>query len=103
MAAESLISVDDPAFQLSVFKKVVNDDLSVRQVENLVRSIGKRLTQPKSGESQKSNEFSRLQNTLSSHFESRVLIKTDGNKGEIKIPFESIEDLNRILEIIEIQ
>jgi ParB family chromosome partitioning protein len=30
-------------------------------------------------------------------------VKSDGKKGEIKIPFLSVEDLNRILDILKLQ
>ena len=44
-----------------------------------------------------------LQNKLSSHFGTRISLKADEkNKGEIRIPFVSTEDLNRILEILNI-
>ncbi|PZR37287.1 MAG: chromosome partitioning protein ParB, partial [Azospira oryzae] len=32
----------------------------------------------------------------------KISVKSDGTKGEIKIPFLSIEDLNRILDIIKV-
>ncbi|MEM9858364.1 MAG: chromosome partitioning protein ParB, partial [Bacteroidota bacterium] len=44
-----------------------------------------------------------LQSKLASHFGTKVHVKTDGNKGEIKIPFLSVDDLNRILEILEVK
>ncbi|HNC12210.1 MAG TPA: chromosome partitioning protein ParB, partial [Cyclobacteriaceae bacterium] len=48
-------------------------------------------------------EINQLQSKLSSHFGTRIVIKSDGKKGEIKIPFLSVEDLNRILDILKIQ
>ncbi|MDQ3536431.1 MAG: chromosome partitioning protein ParB, partial [Bacteroidota bacterium] len=48
-------------------------------------------------------EVKQLQSKLSSHFGSKIQIRRDErNKGEIKIPFVSEEDLNRILEILYI-
>ncbi|MFW5761548.1 MAG: chromosome partitioning protein ParB, partial [Cyclobacteriaceae bacterium] len=46
-------------------------------------------------------EIKSLQTRLSSHFGTKVEIKSDNkDKGEIKIPFLSKEDLNRILELL---
>jgi ParB family chromosome partitioning protein len=46
-------------------------------------------------------EFSQIQSKLSTHFGTKVNIKTnEHNKGEIKIPFTSEEDLNRILDLL---
>ena len=51
----------------------------------------------------RSYEVQQVQQKLSSHFGTRVGIKADGQfRGEIKIPFVSTEDLNRILEIIDL-
>ncbi|MEP4375101.1 MAG: chromosome partitioning protein ParB, partial [Algoriphagus sp.] len=48
-------------------------------------------------------EINKLQQRLASHFGTKVALKTNPkNKGEIKIPFNSASDLNRILEILEI-
>ncbi|HYG19415.1 MAG TPA: hypothetical protein VD816_10825 [Ohtaekwangia sp.] len=49
-----------------------------------------------------SREISQLQSKLSSHFGTRVVVKSDGKKGEIKIPFLSVEDLNRLLDILKV-
>ncbi len=104
--ARALISVDDAALQLAAFHKAVQEELSVRQVEALVKSYSKDKsadsTTEKTEEPQKKKEFERLQTSLSSHFGSKVKIKTDGKKGDIHIPFVSVEDLNRILEILNL-
>jgi ParB family chromosome partitioning protein len=48
-------------------------------------------------------ELSKIQQRLATHFGSKVALKANQkNKGEIKIPFTSASDLNRILEILEI-
>jgi ParB family chromosome partitioning protein len=73
-------------------------------VEELVRELAadkKKVEQkPQSGSNR---EISQLQSHLSSHFGTRVVVKSDGKKGEIKIPFLSVEDLNRILDILKLQ
>ena len=104
--ARALISVEDPAVQLTAFQKTINEDLSVRQVEALVKSLGKPKGEKSTGNKEpegKNKEFDRLQTNLSSHFGSRVRIKTDGKKGEISIPFVSVEDFNRILDILDLK
>ena len=49
-----------------------------------------------------SKEITQLQTNLSSHFGTKVNVKSDGKKGEIRIPFLSVEDLNRILDILKV-
>jgi ParB family chromosome partitioning protein len=82
------------------------EDLSVRKVEELARQLSAGPTQPEATEkpnepSEPSREIAQLQSRLSSHFGTKVNIKSDGQKGEIKIPFLSVTDLNRILDILK--
>ncbi|MEM8965540.1 MAG: ParB/RepB/Spo0J family partition protein [Bacteroidota bacterium] len=101
--ARALINVDTVEHQLHIFQRAVEDDLSVRQVEALVRELAApKKTKPVSSSSVVSPELQSIQNQLSSHFGTRVHIKATGKeKGEIKIPYLSTEDLNRILELLQ--
>ncbi|HQQ96342.1 MAG TPA: ParB/RepB/Spo0J family partition protein [Cyclobacteriaceae bacterium] len=104
--ARAIISIENPDVQLLIFKRTVKEDLSVRQVEELARTMvrGKKGTDSgtTTGTPGNSREITQLQGRLSSHFGTKVSVKSDGRKGEIKIPFLSIEDLNRILDIFKI-
>ena len=95
--------------QLAIFNKIEKEDLSVRKVEELVRELGKgkekkEVSPTKEASAKNINaELQQLQSKLSSHFGTKVAVKGDeGNKGEIKIPFVSVEDLNRILDILNV-
>ncbi len=102
--ARAIINIDNIDTQLSIFKKIVAEDLSVRKVEALVRNMmsGNQEENKKQKETVAENpEIKSLQTRLSSHFGTKVEIKSDNkDKGEIKIPFLSKEDLNRILELL---
>ena len=103
--ARAIINVDSADSQLFVFKKILSEDLSVRAVEALVRQL---MTEQKeqptapSTTPAHSKEINQLQSNLSSHFGTKVNVKSDGKKGEIRIPFLSVEDLNRILDILKV-
>ncbi|MEM9298499.1 MAG: ParB/RepB/Spo0J family partition protein [Bacteroidota bacterium] len=106
--ARALINVDNVDNQLDVFNRIIQNDLSVRKVEDLVRALGKDQSDQKRKEnsdtdSSSGKEIANLQSRLASYFGTKVHVKSDGKKGEIKIPFLSIEDLNRILDILEIK
>lgn len=104
--ARALIGIENVDVILEVYKKIIQQGLSVRKTEELVRL----LTNPSqakapatSGSKANSPEIQKLQSELSSYFGSKIQIKADDkNKGEIKIPFVSTQDLNRILEILDI-
>ena len=105
--ARALINIVDVDKQLALFKKILDEELSVRKVEALVKGLNegnpeKSSTKPEISPVRK-YELSKIQQRLATHFGSKVALKANQkNKGEIKIPFTSASDLNRILEILEI-
>ena len=103
--ARAIINVENPDQQLYIFKKILAEDLSVRKVEELVRTLSETTAENSktAAPTTANREISQLQSQLSSHFGTRVVVKSDGKKGEIKIPFLSVEDLNRILDILKMQ
>lgn len=103
--ARALINIENADVQLDIFNQTVKDDLSVRKVEELVRNLQK----PKLKEDPAQTklplehvaELKKVESRLSSHFGTKIYVKTSSEgKGEIKIPFVSTDDLNRILEIL---
>ena len=105
--ARAIINVDNIDYQLMLFKKIIEEDLSVRKIEEIVRGLltGKIKKTPSTDKKASSlqGELRQVQGKLSSHFGTKVSLKSDDNyKGEIKIPFVSVDDLNRILEILEV-
>jgi ParB family chromosome partitioning protein len=103
--ARAIINVENSDQQHYIFKKTLSEDLSVRKVEELVRALAQQKIEETSfqpSSSSANREIAQLQSQLSSHFGTRIVIKSDGKKGEIKIPFLSVEDLNRILDILKL-
>ena len=105
--ARALINVENIETQLELYKKIVKEDLSVRKVEGLVRAVVTGTYQKRINKAEPSKESSfeirQLQVKLSSHFGTKIQIKANHkNQGDIKIPFASTEDLNRILEILDL-
>jgi ParB family chromosome partitioning protein len=104
--ARAIINIDDVDKQLDVFKKILKEDLSVRKVEALVRELtsGEEKEKDKTPKTEMPYEAKQVQSKLSSHFGTKVGMKIDkNNKGEIKIPFLSKDDLNRILDILSVE
>jgi ParB family chromosome partitioning protein len=104
--ARALINIENVDNQLTIFNKALEEELSVRKVEALVKALSE--GKPEKIEKTeldpvKKYEISKLQQKLASHFGTKVALKTNSkNKGEIKIPFTSTSDLNRILEILDL-
>lgn len=104
--ARAIINVENAEAQLFIFKKILQEDLSVRKVEELARQLvagsSAKTVTTKLESTTASKEMNNLQTKLSSHFGTKVSVKSDGGKGEIKIPFISVQDLNRILDILKL-
>ncbi len=104
--ARALINIEEVDKQLAIFQKAVQEDLSVRKVEALVKALNE--GKPEKQETPeldpvKKYEINKIQQRLASHFGTKVSLKSNAkNKGEIKIPFTSTSDLNRILELLDI-
>ena len=100
--ARAIINIENIDTQLDVFKKIVAEDLSVRKVELLVRNLGVTKPNPTEKTVVPNPEVVKIESRLSSHFGTKVAIKSDNNnKGEIKIPFTSSDELNRILDLLK--
>ena len=95
--ARALIGLEEKK-QLSMFRKIVAEALSVRQVEDLVRGVEtKKASKPKLNKGELSFEQQKLKEDLSDMFGNQVIIKKDSaGKGKLEIPFNSDEDLNRL-------
>jgi len=105
--ARALITLENVDLQLTLFHKIIKEELSVRKVEALARKLSNIQGghQPAELKTASLNpEMKKLREVLSSHFGTKIEISTKGSeKGEIKIPFMSKDDLNRIIEILEIR
>lgn len=102
--ARALINVDSVDKQLYVFHKIIDDGLSVRQTENLVRTLYKRdVPVKKPVKNDLPSAFRKIEDNLASHFNTRV--KMQHNKkghGQITFEYYSIEELNSLLDKMNI-
>jgi ParB family chromosome partitioning protein len=102
--ARALINVEETDKQLFIHQEIIDKGLSVRKVEELVRSINSLQMKPKSVRQPVgvSFEYQKLQKDLASRFATKVKLKVGENgKGAIEIPFVSDDDLSRILELLD--
>ncbi|PCH69458.1 MAG: chromosome partitioning protein ParB [Bacteroidetes bacterium] len=98
--ARALINIEDKTTQLQIFQQILEETLSVRQVEQLARNeitkpAKKRISEPLSFQQQKIKE------DLSNYFNTKVDIKkSPKGKGKITIEFKNDDDLRRISELL---
>ncbi|RMD86933.1 MAG: ParB/RepB/Spo0J family partition protein [Calditrichaeota bacterium] len=101
--ARALLSVPDQSDQIALWKKIVKNKYSVRQVESIVR----KLAQPqktRKDKKEKLNPFiqmaeDKLRRILGTQV--HIHLKSKGKGGKIDIEFYSDADLERILDLME--
>ena len=97
--ARALLGVENSTQQMAAWRAVVKKNLSVRETEDLIRSLKDEKKKPKVG--RKSTEDLHLLNLaddLSRHFGTKVVIKRRGQTGRVEIEFYSNDDLDRLIE-----
>lgn len=100
----ALINIYEQEVQLEVYQKIIKENLSVRQTEQLVKGI-------KAGKSIESKSPSKKEipefltdgiKDISAYLGHKVDVKVSGkDKGKIIIPFHSEEDFKRIKKLLE--
>lgn len=99
--ARALIAIPKVHTQLSILHRILEEGLSVRRVESIVRNL---LSPKEKGNQQKSPHdllLKDIKKQLAHQLGTKVAIKVkDENQGEIKISFSSEEDLQRIIAIL---
>jgi ParB family transcriptional regulator, chromosome partitioning protein len=105
--AKALLALDDIQTQIELFQDILAQELSVREVEDIIKNIAEKdKSQAEQNERissrKKSNDaFRTLQHELENSINTNVQIKSRANgKGSIIIKFNSEEELNRLADIL---
>lgn len=104
--ARALVSAGDEELQMNIFNRIVEDGLSVRDAESLIREG---YVEPRTGQTTTkksvSPSISQSQFTFKEHLGDKLSTKIEIKKsslgsGKIIVNFNSEVDLNRIIEIL---
>ncbi|RYY62853.1 MAG: ParB/RepB/Spo0J family partition protein [Chitinophagaceae bacterium] len=103
--ARALINVDTVDHQLYIFKEIREKGLSVRQTEELVRNLFKQGSPvKKASKSGLAPAYQRIEDTLASHFSTRVKLKHSRNgSGQILLDYYSQDELTKILALMQVK
>ncbi|MCR5214010.1 MAG: ParB/RepB/Spo0J family partition protein [Eubacterium sp.] len=107
--ARCLLAIEDEEIQYNTAQIIFDEGISVRDTEQLVKSVNNVVSERKSGK--KDNEVdpsaaaiaaivNEITENLKTTLGSKVNIKPKGNKGKIEIEYTSADDLERIVHII---
>ncbi len=97
--ARALITVDNP---IALARQVVDQGLSVRQTEDLVKKLKTTVPGPRKGRPEKDADTRALEADLSAHLGIRVQIQhgASGQSGELKIQYKTLEQLDGLCQLL---
>ncbi|MGF1565487.1 MAG: ParB/RepB/Spo0J family partition protein [Flavobacteriales bacterium] len=100
--ARALINVEDPKVQKSITQKVIKEELSVRQTEELVRAARSDSNERNATKAQGlSFEHQKMRADLRLRLGRQVELKTkDDGSGKVEIRFANDDDLRRLIEVL---
>ena len=100
--ARALLAIEDPTQQYTIAQKIFDEKLSVREVEKLVKNLGK----PAKAKTKEENPaldaiYNDIGEKLKQRLSTKVTVSHKGNgAGKIEIEFYNHEDLDRLLEML---
>ena len=100
-----LLSIKDNDLQYSIAQKAIDDQVYVRELERLVKKMEneKNNKDEEKVEKELNPYYKDIKNRLQNYFGTKVNLSNKKNKGKIEIEYYSDEDLQRILDIINLQ
>ena len=97
--ARELSKLDDTEKVREYAKRIVDEHLSVRDIEDLNKQSDVKRKNPVSRRSNSSNEYHYIEKELSEHFGTKVKM----NNKKIEISFADNDDLDRLLDIMNVK
>jgi ParB family transcriptional regulator, chromosome partitioning protein len=98
--ARALLAIEDSQLKLKLAKEAIRKELSVRQMEELIKQLTQRVSRETKSKPKKDVFLSQWEEKLRQTFATSVQIKRGKNKGKIEIEFYTDEDLERIMDLI---
>lgn len=101
--ARSLLAVEDPEVQDRLAQRVVSEGISVRSLEEIVAvgDTGSAGTQRAQRAKPVAPGLAELADRLSDRLETRVKVDLGQRKGKITVEFASLDDLRRIVDVMD--
>lgn len=96
--ARALVVINDKDLQYEITKKIIENDLSVRETEKLLNSIDNK---KKIKKKEINPIYIEIEETLKGILGTKVKISNNKNKGKIEIEYYSNDDLERIINLLK--
>ena len=98
--ARALLSIEDPSEQYDLAQRVMDEKLSVRDIEKIVKARNKPKIQKKKNEKQEAL-YHEIEDKLKASLGTKVTITPKGDKmGKVEIEFYTQDDLQKIMDLL---
>jgi ParB family chromosome partitioning protein len=102
---KALLGLENPVLQERLGKRVAAEELSVRKTEDVVRTYqgmagGGDRTSPRLKGAERSPMVAEAQRKLGERLQTRVRVEMGQRKGKIVVDFVSLEELERLLDVM---
>ena len=98
--ARAILSAPGARAQELLFREIIKKDLSVREAEKRAAVLGAESKKKKKHAKGRAPEIEAMEEKFITHLGTKTVIKGDLNKGTILIDYYSMEDLDRLYEIL---
>lgn len=98
--ARALLALDNAQAQAAALRTIIQNELNVRQAEELVRRLSGERTNKQTAARSTSPEEKDLENQLRQALGTKVSLKRGKNSGTIVLHFYSDEELNTLLDLL---
>ncbi|WP_329903603.1 ParB/RepB/Spo0J family partition protein [Porphyromonas pogonae] len=102
--ARALLQISDTKKQLALYSRIIHEGLSVRAVEKIAREMeeGEQAPVSRKGKPHVPEEYKLLAGHLTQVFHTKVAVdRNDKGKGKLTIAFDSDDELERIMLLME--
>ncbi len=96
----ALLTLNDNYFQFELAEKIIEEDLSLKDIEKLIAGINEN-AQPQKTRPEKNTHFVQAEQDLKQILGTKVIIKDRKNKGKIEIEYYSNEELDRLMSMFK--
>ena len=101
--ARALLGLSNNEVIEQLAQRIINEGLSVRATEEAVALSDDKPRKPakKARETQRNERLDFLATSLADRLDTNVKIQLGSRKGKVSIEFASVDDLNRIMQVID--
>jgi ParB family transcriptional regulator, chromosome partitioning protein len=98
--ARALLSLNSEEEQLEMVQNIIDNDLSVRSVEGLVKQSSVKAPKKTKAQKAKDPDIASLEDELRRILGTKVIVEDKKGRGKLVIEYYTLDDLDRVLDIL---